>query len=297
MYLPSIVMVSLYFDRRRALATGIAVCGSGLGAFVFAPFFDRLLAVYVWQDVMIVVSAIVMQGVVMGALFRPLTARAEPTNIRQRHQATNDGTDSADERRHSAESGAYRRADEIVIRIECSTRLSIDGYVNEGCVTADPEELSRESRESWVQTVGPNSPKVRFLQSDVLQHGTARSVDADFRTRFPVKQLNVLNTQKINIIPYRIATNSPADERSADTPSRVGVCCEYLRHAVITTVDSLFDRTLLKDVVFILYTSASSLCLIGKSLTRSPRPTRTHALYTHARSHARAHMYITHTHK
>ena len=37
MYLPSIVMVGYYFDKRRALATGIAVCGSGIGSFVFAP--------------------------------------------------------------------------------------------------------------------------------------------------------------------------------------------------------------------------------------------------------------------
>lgn len=29
MYLPSIVIVNFYFLRRRALATGIAVCGSG----------------------------------------------------------------------------------------------------------------------------------------------------------------------------------------------------------------------------------------------------------------------------
>ena len=31
MYLPSIVVVGFYFDKKRALATGIAVCGSGIG--------------------------------------------------------------------------------------------------------------------------------------------------------------------------------------------------------------------------------------------------------------------------
>jgi hypothetical protein len=30
-YLPSMVIVSYYFQRRRALATGLAVCGSGIG--------------------------------------------------------------------------------------------------------------------------------------------------------------------------------------------------------------------------------------------------------------------------
>ena len=36
-YLPAIVSVGFYFERRRALATGISVCGSGVGAFVMAP--------------------------------------------------------------------------------------------------------------------------------------------------------------------------------------------------------------------------------------------------------------------
>ena len=36
-YLPAIVSVSIYFEKKRAFATGIAVCGSGLGTFLFAP--------------------------------------------------------------------------------------------------------------------------------------------------------------------------------------------------------------------------------------------------------------------
>jgi len=49
MYLPSIVMVSFYFDKRRALATGLAVCGSGVGTFVLAPFFNFLVSEYGWK--------------------------------------------------------------------------------------------------------------------------------------------------------------------------------------------------------------------------------------------------------
>ena len=36
-YLPAIVSVSMYFESKRAFATGIAVCGSGLGTFIMAP--------------------------------------------------------------------------------------------------------------------------------------------------------------------------------------------------------------------------------------------------------------------
>ena len=44
-YLPSIVSVGYYFEKRRALATGIAVCGSGVGCFTFAPLANFLLEV------------------------------------------------------------------------------------------------------------------------------------------------------------------------------------------------------------------------------------------------------------
>ena len=36
-YLPAIVSVTYYFEKKRAFATGLAVCGSGIGTFIFAP--------------------------------------------------------------------------------------------------------------------------------------------------------------------------------------------------------------------------------------------------------------------
>ena len=72
MYLPNIVAVSYYFQRRRAFATGIAVCGAGVGCFVFAPLCKYLLMVYAWQSAMLIVSGITLNGVVFGALLVPL---------------------------------------------------------------------------------------------------------------------------------------------------------------------------------------------------------------------------------
>ncbi|XP_033728183.1 monocarboxylate transporter 12-like [Pecten maximus] len=71
-YGPSILIVSYYFNRRRALATGIAVCGSGIGGFVFAPLGALLLEVYGWKGAMWIISAIVLNGVVFAALYRPI---------------------------------------------------------------------------------------------------------------------------------------------------------------------------------------------------------------------------------
>ena len=72
MYLPSIVIVGYYFDKKRALATGIAVCGSGIGTFIFGPFTRILLDNYGWKGTNWIIAGIILNGVAMGALFRPL---------------------------------------------------------------------------------------------------------------------------------------------------------------------------------------------------------------------------------
>lgn len=76
LYLPSIVMVGLYFDKRRAMATGIAVCGSGIGTFLFAPLARILLDEYGWRGTNIIMSAIVLHGIACGAVYLPLTIKA-----------------------------------------------------------------------------------------------------------------------------------------------------------------------------------------------------------------------------
>ena len=45
-YLPAVCAVGYYFEKKRALATGISVCGSGVGTFVFAPLGTYLLEQY-----------------------------------------------------------------------------------------------------------------------------------------------------------------------------------------------------------------------------------------------------------
>jgi len=66
------VIVSFYFGRRRALATGIAVCGSGMGVLIFSPVARFLLVTYGWRGGNLILSAFVLNGVACGLVFRPL---------------------------------------------------------------------------------------------------------------------------------------------------------------------------------------------------------------------------------
>ncbi|XP_060077608.1 monocarboxylate transporter 9-like [Ylistrum balloti] len=69
-YLPSIVIISEYFEKRRALATGIAVCGAGVGGFAFAPLCEFLLETYGWKGTLWIMSAILLNGIVVSSSFR-----------------------------------------------------------------------------------------------------------------------------------------------------------------------------------------------------------------------------------
>ncbi|XP_026756922.1 monocarboxylate transporter 12 [Galleria mellonella] len=71
-YLPAIVSVTVWFERYRSLATGIAVCGSGLGTFLFAPITSALISEYGWRGAMAIIGAFILNCVPLGLMFRPV---------------------------------------------------------------------------------------------------------------------------------------------------------------------------------------------------------------------------------
>lgn len=76
MFIPSIIVVGLYFSRKRALATGIAMSGSGVGTFVYAYLCEALLNEFSWRGTVLIMAGILLNCVVCAALFRPLSNEA-----------------------------------------------------------------------------------------------------------------------------------------------------------------------------------------------------------------------------
>ena len=74
-YFNSIVVEAVYFRKRRALATGIAESGAGIGTVIFAPLTNYLIAIYGWRGAMLIIGGLVANIIVCGALFRPLIHR------------------------------------------------------------------------------------------------------------------------------------------------------------------------------------------------------------------------------
>ncbi|CAK5080322.1 unnamed protein product [Meloidogyne enterolobii] len=79
-FLPAIVIVGQYFSEKRALATGIAVCGSGIGTAIFGQInpiildhFDKLVGEEdSWRIFLLFLSAITLTCAIFGCFFKPL---------------------------------------------------------------------------------------------------------------------------------------------------------------------------------------------------------------------------------
>ena len=79
-FVAAVVIVAYYFDKRRSFATGLSVCGSGIGTFIFAPVTQYLLAEYGWRGTTLILAGLFLNLAVCGCLMRDLewtTVRAK----------------------------------------------------------------------------------------------------------------------------------------------------------------------------------------------------------------------------
>ena len=71
-FIPANIAIGYYFENKRALATGITHCGSGVGQFIIAPFITFLSNTYSWKIVILIIAGFSLTCAIFGALTRPL---------------------------------------------------------------------------------------------------------------------------------------------------------------------------------------------------------------------------------
>lgn len=69
-YVAAVVIVAYYFDKKRSFATGISVCGSGIGTFIFPPIIQYFIDEYGWRGCTVLLAGILLNMCVCGALMR-----------------------------------------------------------------------------------------------------------------------------------------------------------------------------------------------------------------------------------
>ena len=72
MYVSAMVITSLYFEKKRPIAVGIASCGSGIGMVLFPLFIEKLLDVTTWNNVLRSAALLVLAAGLAAIAFKPL---------------------------------------------------------------------------------------------------------------------------------------------------------------------------------------------------------------------------------
>ena len=77
-FIPHVALMAQWFNRRRGLATSLALAGTGVGAFLLAPWSAWLIAQYGWRQ-----SYLVYAGIIPGVLIPLilLVHRSRPEDI------------------------------------------------------------------------------------------------------------------------------------------------------------------------------------------------------------------------
>ena len=156
-YVTSLVTVAFYFEKKRALATGIAVSGSGFGTFAFAPLFEFLIQEYEWRGTLIILSALTLNLVVCGALLRPVEyIRVEETKENEENTENKILIKVQDETSKSIheESVAVEMKPKETLKVKKSVH-----YAEDGVNTIDEEESPRKTTKIQFKRISFNQKK------------------------------------------------------------------------------------------------------------------------------------------
>ncbi|GFO46894.1 monocarboxylate transporter [Plakobranchus ocellatus] len=103
-YFPTISMIPLYFKKRRSFAVGIAVSGLGFGSFVYPPFLAWLEEQYNWRGAMLIISGLILNVILCGALLRPYKPEDHSPVVEDKAQATSESANTSSLMESSPES-------------------------------------------------------------------------------------------------------------------------------------------------------------------------------------------------
>ena len=255
MYLPAIVMVGYYFEKRRAFATGIAVCGSGIGNFVFAPLCEFMLHDWSWKGGMWIISGLVLNGVVFALFFRPLPA-TKTRRVRK------DGTKS--------------KPEVVVTSVnECGDKRSFvpSDFIMDNqnpiyrCKSVQIDKCCRES--------GVGVARLAFSQDMSTVHSTKHRTSTHSHKDLlrPLSRKDIFYGGSLRNLPEYKESHSQREFTAKMTVSddsnvisqEKDCSTKSLCAKIQTFLSGSFDISLLKSPTFLIYGTSCFLCMFGKS--------------------------------
>lgn len=289
MYLPAIVSVSMYFEKKRAFATGIAVCGSGVGTFGMAPLLQYLVDLYSWKGAMILSSGIVLHCLIFGALIRPLEPDKEPERKKKKLEENCNGLMVALNGELAAENGGLFECRKVMLPphnrdVEAVKRVSLTAadsshlkaaMANGNCQHANNNAFAIDDMcdsqsslsKSYVHHNIHGSSNHQHHQhhlgpmhrKDVLYGGSLLSLSRSSRSIY---------TASLASIPRRMSTASRAAASSAAGPYRSSQpwrCLSILgvSEEMSFGLHEMLDLSIMEEPVYIMFVVSNFLTSIG----------------------------------
>lgn len=92
---PGIIVVSMYFEKRRALANGICVSGTAAGSFVFPILIEYLIHKFGFHGTLLLLGAGMLHVCVSATLYRPHDENWAGENTAKSTKSENSGNSTA----------------------------------------------------------------------------------------------------------------------------------------------------------------------------------------------------------
>lgn len=285
-FLPSIVIVGYYFEKKRSIATGISVAGSGFGIIIMPLLCEMLLEALGWKKTVCVLGVITLASIAFGSLYRPLkpvpieepeekvSARSQGTEDRQGKPRRTHLSDEVET--EIGEWRYYHDLDSEPFDVTRSTKKLKDGEKQEKLLKRRysrsldylAEKPLRKDQKHHASYAGdlnakklahPMSIKDIFYASSPFElPELQRNVDYIKHHESLSKSLSERDDTSINISDR---LKKAADKDAHDAIFRCLCCCvpKIMREPLAEAS----DYTLLKDAVMLLLCVSNFLAMIG----------------------------------
>ena len=258
MFLPAVVSVTYYFEKRRSFATGLAVCGAGIGTFLFAPLSKVLINYYGWKGTVLIEGALILNCCVCGALFRPLELPKEKLvpladlGENKEDEVHIQLTESEPEKQKN---GDIKAKNSHLDRFKRENNVSHSAHCIPQQVDDETKNIRRHLSDNRLDLVGQNSKPHTAVagpmyRKDIFYSGSLYNID--------VYKANPNNyTQSVSSIPHSDHTAEAAHQNN-------GCCsCMSCSKEMRDSWTGMMDLSIMKDPVYILFVIANFLTSIG----------------------------------
>lgn len=290
-YVPAVITVGFYFERWRALATGIAVCGSGIGTFIFAPMTEKLISSFGWRTTLIFHGTIVITCIIYGALFRPLKPKKVkelqdsaiekplsmdpnklPAATKQKMEAALQNLKNTAPSLHDSQSSIprmlgvnnnsdYPRVSDVYHTISAPSRQYLDVYLPEKRLSVPFMNDEEKPNQSLLDPRGVIVPKQRVRTVSETHDGEVNRPmyrdDIFFGaslTRLP--QYTSRTSIAYNLSVTRLPTKNDIEEEKKHS-------CKLCPEAFRRTLATMLDFSLLKSPSFLILAFGGFFTMMG----------------------------------